>query len=115
MAVAKLTGLAARYVGGFGEQPRDAALRLQADLEAGYDPRGAVAAVVAVLHEVSADPHVLTEAAAMYSPGGNGYWYGRSVLRLLKAAGADLDAAVQVKARRGKGWNPPQAEPPWVR
>lgn len=113
LAVASLTGLAARFVGGFGEQSRDAALRLQAYLEAGRDPHGIVAAAVAALHEISTDPHLLTEAAAMYSPAGNGYVYGPAALRLLKAAGADLDEAVKVKAGRGNGWVTPQAQPSW--
>lgn len=68
MASARLSGLAGRLVAGFGEQPRGAALRLQADLEAGRDPHGHVAAAVAALHEVSTDPRAMTEAAAMYSP-----------------------------------------------
>lgn len=113
MASARLSGLAARFVAGFGEQPREAALRLQADLEAGRDPYGHVAAAVAALHEISTDPRAMTEAAAMYSPDGNGYWYGRYALLLLARAGADMEAAVTVKAGRGKGWVTPQAEPSW--
>lgn len=114
LKVASLTGLAARFVGAFGEQPRNAALRLQAYLEAGRDPHGVVAAAVAALHEVSTDPNLLTEAAAMYSPDGNGYVYGPAALRLLKAAGANLDQAVKVKAGRGNGWVTPQAQPSWA-
>lgn len=111
LKVASLTGLTARYLGGFGEQTCADAQLLRSDLEAGHDPKGRVAAVLAVLREVSTSPEVLTAAAAMYSPDGNGYFYGRSALKLLARAGADLDEAARVKAARGHGWVTPQADP----
>lgn len=111
LQVASLAGLAARFTGGFGEQTTRNALLLQGDLENGDDPRGAVAAAIGVLHAVSDDPAVLTEAAAMYCPDGNGYFYGQAALKLFALAGADIAEAERVMAARGQGWRTPQADP----
>ncbi len=91
--VARLTGVAARFAS--GQQAR--AHAEFGDLEPVGD-----AAAVAALHEVTADPELLTTAAVMYANGG--HWYAVEALRLLGLAGADLDEA----ERRSQRPQPPR-------
>jgi hypothetical protein len=82
IAIARLTGIAASYAGGFrGSFTRAEALGEIANL--------------------SEDPEVLAEAAAMYAAGG--YWYGAQAVDLLIDAGADHAAITRHVEQRRPG------------
>jgi hypothetical protein len=104
--VAKVSGTALRLCGSLAGDALGEPLHVQLDAGGG----DLVDRAVAVVHAISADPIVLSEAAAMFTtpPATPMRCYA---LRLLVAAGADEGKARRVQAARGKGWSTPQAEP----
>lgn len=92
IAIARLTGVAARYAGHYsGHQDDDEA-------------------AVAELRQVSTDPDVLSEAAAFYAaPSAHRAWYAPRAVALLIQAGATAERAshwADVRARRrGTGFD----------
>jgi hypothetical protein len=82
IAIARLTGIAASYAGGF----RGSFTRTEA---------------LAEIANLSEDPEVLAQAAAMYATGH--YWYGAKAVDLLIDAGADHAAITRNVEQRQAG------------
>lgn len=109
-AVGHLQSVAERYVGGFGEGAATVD-DVRAALTTGADPTGIIVYAVRELHSFSADPAVITRAAARFTQDPDHPVYPLAA-QLLARAGADLEAAAQWwKANQPTGWNPPQADP----
>lgn len=108
LVVASLSGLAARFAGGFGE---GAALHPQVVAELDGDIGPAVRHVLGELHAITGDWDLLTEAATITVIDDDPDSYGPRACRLLELAGADLDEARRRRLARGNGWVTPQAEP----
>lgn len=110
--MARLTGIAEHYAGGFGDA--DAAtvresLERHRDGEPLAEPLGDI---VGELRAVSTDRQVLAQAAARYTGDDPSMPYAPWVLRLLELAGADLEAArAWREAHPPRGFTPPQADP----
>lgn len=112
-AVGHLQSVAERYVGGFGEGAATVH-DVRAALSTGTDPTGIIARAVNELHSFSPNPADITRAAARFTQDPDHPVYPLAA-QLLARAGADLDAAaLWWRTNRPTGWNPPQAEPPWV-
>lgn len=106
LKVARMTGTALRLCGAEAADALGEPLHVQLDAGGGE----LVDRAVAVIHGISSDQVVLSQAAAMFTlpPTTPMRCYA---LRLLVAAGADEDEARRIQASRGKGWSTPQAEP----
>ncbi len=103
--VAQVSGTALRLVGDHADDALGEALHVQLDTGGG----DLVDRAVALIHQISADPVVLNEAAAMMTapPATPARC---DALRLLAAAGADEGEARRIMAARGGGWSTPQAK-----
>lgn len=82
IAVAELTGVAARFTAGYGgQQPDDAA-------------------AVAEMRSITRDPHVLADAAAYLQR--SDQWYRDAAVELLIAAGTTRELVDEYARRQGK-------------
>lgn len=79
------------------------------DLDAGSGPY--LDKALTILAAISTDRQLLAHAAARFTAAAYQHPVGHDALRLLVAAGADLNEAQRIQAARGGGWSTPQAEP----